>query len=145
MHWVSQLLVAICRAICVISTYGPFTHVTWGGWSGREGQGRWVSKVPSERGASPRPCRSLTPLPDGAVLRGQLWKRYPLAPPPHCHTNTQTATLRPHSPSSRFTGTAGTAVVLQDKALLWTDGRYFLQVVLRGAHVPCTLCVSLRR
>ncbi|KAF5843713.1 Creatinase/Prolidase N-terminal domain-containing protein, partial [Dunaliella salina] len=28
---------------------------------------------------------------------------------------------------SRFTGTAGTAVILHDKALLWTDGRYFLQ------------------
>jgi Xaa-Pro aminopeptidase len=26
-----------------------------------------------------------------------------------------------------FTGSAGTAVVTQDKALLWTDGRYFLQ------------------
>lgn len=26
-----------------------------------------------------------------------------------------------------FTGSAGTALVLQDKALLWTDGRYFLQ------------------
>mmetsp|Transcript_24802 Transcript_24802/g.41323 ORF Transcript_24802/g.41323 Transcript_24802/m.41323 type:complete len:603 (+) Transcript_24802:36-1844(+) len=28
---------------------------------------------------------------------------------------------------SDFTGSAGTAVILQDKALLWTDGRYFLQ------------------
>ncbi|RYH11079.1 hypothetical protein EON65_38960, partial [archaeon] len=28
---------------------------------------------------------------------------------------------------SNFTGSAGTAVVTQDKALLWTDGRYFLQ------------------
>jgi hypothetical protein len=28
---------------------------------------------------------------------------------------------------SGFTGSAGTAVVLKDKALLWTDGRYFLQ------------------
>jgi len=28
---------------------------------------------------------------------------------------------------SGFTGSAGTAIVLQDKALLWTDGRYFLQ------------------
>jgi hypothetical protein len=27
----------------------------------------------------------------------------------------------------RFTGSAGTAVVTTDKALLWTDGRYFLQ------------------
>ncbi len=26
-----------------------------------------------------------------------------------------------------FTGSAGTAVVTADKALLWTDGRYFLQ------------------
>lgn len=30
---------------------------------------------------------------------------------------------------SGFTGSAGTAVVLQDSALLWTDGRYFLQAV----------------
>ena len=28
---------------------------------------------------------------------------------------------------SRFTGSAGTAVVTRDAALLWTDGRYFLQ------------------
>lgn len=28
---------------------------------------------------------------------------------------------------SGFTGSAGTALVLKDKALLWTDGRYFLQ------------------
>ncbi|KAK9139785.1 hypothetical protein Scep_009466 [Stephania cephalantha] len=29
---------------------------------------------------------------------------------------------------SGFTGSAGTAVVTRDKAALWTDGRYFLQV-----------------
>ena len=28
---------------------------------------------------------------------------------------------------SGFTGSAGTAVVTKDQALLWTDGRYFLQ------------------
>ena len=28
---------------------------------------------------------------------------------------------------SGFTGSAGTALILNDKALLWTDGRYFLQ------------------
>lgn len=28
---------------------------------------------------------------------------------------------------SNFTGSAGTALVTEDKALLWTDGRYFLQ------------------
>jgi len=28
---------------------------------------------------------------------------------------------------SRFTGSAGLALVLQDEAMLWTDGRYFLQ------------------
>jgi hypothetical protein len=28
---------------------------------------------------------------------------------------------------SGFTGSAGTAVILQDRAYLWTDGRYFLQ------------------
>lgn len=27
---------------------------------------------------------------------------------------------------SGFTGSAGTAVILKDKALLWTDGRYVL-------------------
>jgi Xaa-Pro aminopeptidase len=31
---------------------------------------------------------------------------------------------------SGFTGSAGTALILQDKALLWTDGRYFLQAEL---------------
>ena len=31
---------------------------------------------------------------------------------------------------SRFTGSAGTAVVTSDTAALWTDGRYFLQVLL---------------
>ena len=30
-----------------------------------------------------------------------------------------------------FTGSAGTAVVLQDRAYLWTDGRYFIQAVTR--------------
>jgi hypothetical protein len=29
---------------------------------------------------------------------------------------------------SGFTGSAGTAVVTKEKAALWTDGRYFLQV-----------------
>ena len=29
---------------------------------------------------------------------------------------------------TRFTGSAGTAVVTPDIAALWTDGRYFLQV-----------------
>lgn len=29
---------------------------------------------------------------------------------------------------SGFTGSAGTAVVTKDRAALWTDGRYFLQV-----------------
>jgi Xaa-Pro aminopeptidase len=28
---------------------------------------------------------------------------------------------------SKFTGSAGTAVITLDKAALWTDGRYFLQ------------------
>ena len=28
---------------------------------------------------------------------------------------------------SNFTGSAGTALVLKDRAYLWTDGRYFLQ------------------
>lgn len=30
---------------------------------------------------------------------------------------------------SGFTGSAGTAVITKDKAALWTDGRYFLQVI----------------
>ena len=33
---------------------------------------------------------------------------------------------------SGFTGSAGTVVVTKDQALLWTDGRYFLQVRCRG-------------
>ena len=33
-----------------------------------------------------------------------------------------------HARLPRFTGSAGTAVVTTDQALLWTDGRYFLQV-----------------
>ena len=32
---------------------------------------------------------------------------------------------------SGFTGSAGTALVTSDQALLWTDGRYYLQV---GCH-----------
>ena len=28
---------------------------------------------------------------------------------------------------SGFTGSAGTVVVTEDKAILWTDGRYFIQ------------------
>lgn len=31
---------------------------------------------------------------------------------------------------SGFTGSAGIAIVTKDKAALWTDGRYFLQVLL---------------
>ena len=34
---------------------------------------------------------------------------------------------------SGFTGSAGTAVVTANTALLWTDGRYFLQVSLHLA------------
>ncbi len=38
---------------------------------------------------------------------------------------------------SGFTGSAGTLVVLQDKAALWTDGRYFLQAArqLQGSTI----------
>ena len=38
---------------------------------------------------------------------------------------------------SGFTGSAGDVVVLEDRALLWTDGRYFLQAEreLRGTGV----------
>ena len=36
-----------------------------------------------------------------------------------------------------FTGSAGTALVTSSKALMWTDGRYFLQVC-------CLLCVIFR-
>ena len=36
-----------------------------------------------------------------------------------------------------FTGSAGTAVVLQDRAYLWTDGRYFIQAAqeLQGSGI----------
>lgn len=37
---------------------------------------------------------------------------------------------------SNFTGSAGTALLTEDKALLWTDGRYFLQ-----ASMACMLFV----
>jgi Creatinase/Prolidase N-terminal domain len=37
---------------------------------------------------------------------------------------------------SNFTGSAGTALLTGDKALLWTDGRYFLQ-----AHMASTLII----
>lgn len=33
---------------------------------------------------------------------------------------------------SGFTGSAGTVVVTDTEALLWTDGRYFIQVRLSG-------------
>lgn len=36
--------------------------------------------------------------------------------------------VHPSSPLCSFTGSAGTVVVTTDQALLWTDGRYFLQV-----------------
>lgn len=39
-----------------------------------------------------------------------------------------------------FTGSAGTALVTATKALMWTDGRYFLQVWLRVVvYVCCVL------
>jgi Xaa-Pro aminopeptidase len=38
-----------------------------------------------------------------------------------------------------FTGSAGTAVVAARKALLWTDGRYFLQVWEHNRATKCTL------
>ena len=39
-----------------------------------------------------------------------------------------------------FTGSAGTAVVTKDKAALWTDGRYFLQV--RHSHISDFNCLT---
>ncbi|EXY29838.1 creatinase/Prolidase N-terminal domain protein, partial [Bacteroides fragilis str. 3397 T10] len=38
---------------------------------------------------------------------------------------------------SGFTGSAGTAVILMDKAGLWTDSRYFLQATkeLEGSDI----------
>lgn len=39
--------------------------------------------------------------------------------PPDCHARREFI--------SNFTGSAGTVVVTRDAALLWTDGRYFLQ------------------
>ena len=42
---------------------------------------------------------------------------------------------------SDFTGSSGTALVLEDKALLWTDGRYFLQVGTLNKQIDMTrLC-----
>jgi len=44
----------------------------------------------------------------------------------------------------RFTGTAGTAVILPDKALLWTDGRYFLQVKSFVRAIAGEMCILLQ-
>ena len=41
---------------------------------------------------------------------------------------------------SCFTGSAGTLIVLQDWAGLWTDGRYFLQAAQQLAGSGITLC-----
>lgn len=38
-----------------------------------------------------------------------------------------------------FTGSAGTAVIMQDMAGLWTDGRYFIQAAAQLAGTPVTL------
>ncbi len=39
-----------------------------------------------------------------------------------------------------FTGSAGTAIVTKDEALLWTDGRYFLQAADQLEGTGVTLC-----
>lgn len=36
-----------------------------------------------------------------------------------------------------FTGSAGTAVIMQDMAGLWTDGRYFIQAELPDCRKRC--------
>ena len=41
---------------------------------------------------------------------------------------------------SGFTGSAGTLIVLQDWAGLWTDGRYFLQAAAQLEGSGITLC-----
>ena len=40
---------------------------------------------------------------------------------------------------SGFTGSAGTAVIMQDMAGLWTDGRYFIQAAQQLEGTPVTL------
>ena len=47
-------------------------------------------------------------------------------------------------PYRRFTGTAGTAVITMDKALLLTDGRYFLQVCGESDMCWGDRCVGVR-
>jgi Xaa-Pro aminopeptidase len=42
---------------------------------------------------------------------------------------------------SGFTGSAGTALVTLDHALLWTDGRYWLQVSFTARFAALALCV----
>ena len=45
---------------------------------------------------------------------------------------------------SGFTGSAGTAVILMDKAGLWTDSRYFLQeMCIRDSMYPLLRSVSV--
>jgi hypothetical protein len=48
---------------------------------------------------------------------------------PHCTYATRRPLTSPDPlpPTKRFTGSAGSVVVTPDQALLWTDGRYFLQ------------------
>jgi Xaa-Pro aminopeptidase len=47
---------------------------------------------------------------------------------------------------SGFTGSAGTALITPEHALLWTDGRYFLQVQRTSAQYARTFAhVSARR
>jgi hypothetical protein len=52
---------------------------------------------------------------------------------------------------SNFHGSAGTALILMDKALLWTDGRYFLQAnlelsdewtLMKSGKLPLVVMIS---
>ena len=43
---------------------------------------------------------------------------------------------------SNFTGSAGTALITETRALLWTDGRYFLQVRAVQATGQCRRACS---
>ena len=40
---------------------------------------------------------------------------------------------------SGFSGSAGTLIVTHDQALLWTDGRYFIQVILTRNFIVQTV------
>jgi hypothetical protein len=105
------------------------------------GQGVHAYIVPSEDPHMVRPSKS-SPESVEVVLNMPCWSRHVRAAMgraggdrmTHCLTVelwAQSEYAPVHQERRRyitnFTGSAGTALITEDKALLWTDGRYFLQ------------------